>query len=265
VRGPQREVAEVKNAIAAYDLAPSLDAGSQRDLLRAHGVLMAGLAADAGRYRRGNVGVLAGSRVAHVAPKAARVPGLMADLLAFAATDRTAPLLVRACVVHYEIEFIHPFSDGNGRMGRLWQHAMLRGHSPVFEHLPTESLIKQHQAAYYDALAAADRSGNADSFVLFMLERLRESLAELVETFRPVRPDAGARLSEAALRFGREAFSRKDYLVLHKGISAPTASRDLRVGVERGLLRMRGEKATARYEFASGAATAAHKRARSER
>jgi len=138
VRGPAREILEIKNAIAAYDLAQALDAAVERDLLRAHGALMAGLIPDAGRYRRGNVGVLAGSRVAHVAPKAARVPALMTDLLAFIASDRTASLLVRACVVHYEIEFIHPFSDGNGRLGRLWQHVMLRAHSPVFDHLPAE-------------------------------------------------------------------------------------------------------------------------------
>jgi len=249
VRGPAREISEIKNAIAAYDLAPSLHPGSERDLLRAHRTLMADLAPDAGRYRRGNVGVIAGSRVAHVAPKADRVPALMRDLLEFAATEQAAPTLVRACVVHYEIEFIHPFGDGNGRVGRLWQHVMLRAHSPVFEHLPTESLIKEHQAAYYDALARSDRAGRATPFVLFMLEQLHESLTRWLKAFRPARANATTRLAAAAVRFGREPFSRKDYLTLHQDISAPTASRDLRTGVGRGDLRMQGDKATARYVF----------------
>lgn len=252
VRGPAREIAEIKNAIAAYDLAASFKPGAERDLLRAHGALMAGLAPDAGRYRKGNVGVVAGSRVAHVAPKAARVPALMNDVLAFAGNEQSAPTLVRACVVHYEIEFIHPFSDGNGRIGRLWQHVMLRTHSPVFEHLPTESLIKAHQADYYDALARSDRAGSAGPFLLFMLEQISESLQQWLEAFRPSRPDAASRLAAAASHFGRKPFSRKDYLALHKSISAPTASRDLRAGVERGELRMQGEKATARYVFLQG-------------
>jgi Fic family protein len=249
VRGPAREILEVKNALAAYELVPRLDPRSQADLLRAHAVLMAGLASDAGRYRRGNVGVLAGSRVTHVAPQAKRVRALMDDLFAFIASDRETPALVTACVFHYELEFIHPFSDGNGRVGRLWQHALLCAHSPVFAHVPAESMIKAQQRSYYDALARSDKAGDATAFVVFMLEQLETSLLRFVEEFRPSRSDARARLTAAAAHFATRTFSRRDYLALHRGISQATASRDLRAGVVSGQLQVRGDKAMARYVF----------------
>jgi Fic family protein len=262
VRGSVREIAEVANAIAAYELVARLDPHSERDLLRAHGVLMAGVSDDAGRYRRGNVGILTGSRVTHVAPKASRVPALMNDLFQFLATDRDTPAVVSASVFHYELELIHPFSDGNGRIGRLWQHTLLRRHSPLFEHLPTESLIKARQADYYDALARSDRAGNATPFLVFMLEQLEQSLSQFFEEFRPARTDASTRLSTAAAHFGAGSFSRKDYMAVHKGISQATASRDLRAGVAGGALIVRGDKATARYVFArAGARSAPRSRA----
>src|SRR6185436_9212078 len=160
VRGPSREIIEVENALAAYESIGRLDPRTEKDFLRAHAVLMRGLLADAGRYRRGNVGVLQGSRVAHVAPQAKRVPALMDELFQFVVQADNTPPLVEACVVHYEIEFIHPFSDGNGRIGRLWQHALACAYSEVFAHVPTESLIKANQRAYYDALSWSDRAGD---------------------------------------------------------------------------------------------------------
>jgi Fic family protein len=249
IRGASREVREITNAVEAYRLVPEFNPHSERHLLRAHGVLMAGLVDDAGRYRRGNVGVITGARVTHVAPPAKRVPTLMQDLFAFTAKAKDVPTLVKACVFHDELEFIHPFTDGNGRVGRLWQHAILYAHSDVFAHVPAESLIKTRQHAYYDALSRSDKAGDATSFIEFMLGVLEDSLTEFVAAFRPVRSDVTARLQAAASRFGPASFSRKDYLALHKGISPATASRDLRAGVEQGILRMRGEKATARYRF----------------
>jgi Fic family protein len=249
VRGPAREVTEVKNALAAYELAPKLDPRSERDLLRAHATLMAGLAGDAGRYRRGDVGIVTGKKVTHVAPPASRVPALMSDLFAFARRDDDTPPLVKACVLHYELEFIHPFTDGNGRAGRLWQHALLCSYSPVLAHVPTESMIKEHQKAYYAALARSDAAGDATTFVLFMLEQLHAALDRFALEFQPARVDAAARLETAARHFGKTIFSRRDYLGLHRGISQGTASRDLRAGVEHGTLRREGDKATARYTF----------------
>jgi len=248
--GPAHEVREVRNAIAAYALGPRLAPGSIRDLLRAHAVMMDGLVRDAGRWRAGDVGVIRGSRVGHVAPRAPRVPALMRELLGFIARDRETPPLVRACVAHYEIEFVHPFSDGNGRMGRLWQHVILLGVSPVFAFVPAESIIKDRQAAYYASLAACDRAGESTAFIEFALDALRAGLAEAVPGFRPRRPDAGARLEAARERFGRGSFTRADYLGLHPDIGTATASRDLRRGTDGGLLERSGHRATARYRFA---------------
>jgi len=251
VRGPAREVAEVENAIAAYALVPTLDPFAERDLLRAHATLLQGLADDAGRYRRGNVGVVTGSRVTHIAPPARRVPALMRELFRFARRERSTPALVKACVLHYELEFIHPFSDGNGRLGRLWQHALLCQHAPVFANVPVESVIKQRQEEYYAALARSDRAGDATDFVRFMLQVLHAALEGFLREYRPMRLDATARLDQAARHFGKRRFSRKDYLELHPTLSAPTASRDLRTGVELALLRIEGDKRTARYAFRS--------------
>ena len=170
---------------------------------------MAGLSDDAERYRRGNVGVITGSRVTHVAPQAKRVAALMEDLFSFLRDDDETPALVKACVFHYELEFIHPFSDGNGRAGRLWQHALLCAHSTLFALVPTESLIKAHQDGYYEALSRSDKSGDASFFVEFMLAQLHSALQDFASEFRPVRADASARLGLAARPFGRSAFARR--------------------------------------------------------
>jgi Fic family protein len=250
VAGSAREISEVKNALAAYALAHKLKPQSEKDLLKAHGVLMRDLAPDAGKYRRGGVGVVAGSRVVHVAPQAKRVPELMANLFAYMGRDTETHPLVRACVFHYELEFIHPFSDGNGRAGRLWQHVIASAYSPVFLHVPTESVIKDNQAAYYAVLARSDKAAESTEFVEFRLHKLLEALQQLVkESQKAPRQDAEARLEVARAHFAAKTFSRADYRALHLGISAPTASRDWRAGVERGLLRAAGDKATRTYVF----------------
>jgi Fic family protein len=253
VAGPAREIREVKNAIAAYALGPRLRPGSTRDILRAHAVMMDGLIDDAGRWRARDVGVIRGSKVGHIAPGAPRVPALMRELLAFIARDRETPALVRACVAHYEIEFIHPFSDGNGRIGRLWQHVILLGESPAFAFVPVESIVKDRQAAYYATLAACDRAGDSTAFVEFALDGLKTALAEVVPDLRPLArpraPDASQRLAVARQRFGRNLFTRRDYLDLHPGIATATASRDLKRGTDGALLEKSGHKATARYRF----------------
>jgi Fic family protein len=247
--GPAREVREVRNAIAAYALAPALDPGREEHLLRAHRVLMTGLTPDAGRYRRKGVGVLQGSRVAHVAPPAARVPGLVEDLLRWAKTDRETHPAIKAAVLHYELEFIHPFSDGNGRAGRLWQHVALVRFHPAFEHVPVESVIHARQADYYRTLALSDRAGSATPFLEFALAASRDALAELVGALRPERATPESRLESARQAFVHRDFSRKEYMALHTGISTATASRDLALGVERRMLSKRGTKAVARYGF----------------
>lgn len=247
--GPKREILEVRNALRAYDAAAPLSWKRERDLLAAHALFMKGLAPDAGRYRAGNVGVVHGhGRVAHVAPPAARVPLLMRDLFAFARSDEI-PLLVRAAVVHYEIEFIHPFSDGNGRLGRFWQHAMLRDVHAMFDHVPTESLILERQAEYYRVLGACDRAGDSTAFVEFILRAARDALAELAAAYRPMPESATDRLERARAAFGDQTFTRADYLGLLPKLSTATASRDLRHGVVARILARTGTKALARYGF----------------
>jgi len=247
VAGPARDIREVLNANRAYEDLTRRKPTASPSLRRAHGVLMDGLVEDAGRWRAGDVGVLRGSRVAHVAPPAHRVPDLMQDLFGFLRRRTELPWLIRAAVFHYELEFIHPFSDGNGRMGRLWQQVVCVAHEPVFEHLPVESLVRENQGDYYAALAECDRAGESTRFVEFVLDLVARSLRELVAAIRPGPSTATTRVERALVRLGDRAFSRKEYLALFPTISPATASRDLRTAVERGTLTRTGDKATTRY------------------
>ena len=249
VVGPAREVLEVRNAVEAYAQARSFDPAVEAHLLAAHRVLMRGLAPDAGRFRGAGVGVVQGSRVAHVAPPPGRVPGLVGDLLRWSRTDRATHPLVKSAVVHYELEFIHPFSDGNGRVGRLWQHVMLLRFHPAFEYVPLESVIHARQREYYRALGLSDRAGSATPFVELALDALRQALSELVGALRPERATATTRLEVAREAFGTRPFSRKEYMSAVRTISTATASRDLQEGVAGGALSKHGTKALARYRF----------------
>jgi len=175
VRGLPREIQEVKNAIAAYEMLETLKPSSPRHFLAAHSALMLGLADDAGRFRSGGVGVYQGKRLVHMAPPAERVPYLVKDLLAWLKGTDLHPLLASAAV-HYEIEFIHPFSDGNGRIGRLWQTVVLAKWKPQLAFLPVETVVHDRQAAYYKALAASDQQADAAPFAEFILQALLDAV-----------------------------------------------------------------------------------------
>jgi Fic family protein len=177
------------------------------------------------------------------------VPALVEGLLRWARTDRETHPTIKAAVLHYELEFIHPFSDGNGRAGRLWQHVALVRFHPAFEHVPVESVIHARQADYYRTLALSDGAGSATPFLEFALEASKDALAELVGALRPERATPESRLQSAQQAFAGREFSRKEYMVLHTSVSTATASRDLALGVERKLLSKRGNKALARYRF----------------
>lgn len=248
VRGAPREILEIRNANLAYERVGEWDPRQQRSLLRAHGVLMKGLAPDAGHFRTRQVGVLQGQRVAHLAPPPHRVPDLMRSLFRFVRAGH-APAIVTAIVFHYELELIHPFSDGNGRIGRLWQHALLLRASPLFAHIPAESLIREHQAEYYAALAASDRLGRSDPFLEYMLDMLLRALSRLSSDLRgkPETPDS--RMYKARRALGRRWFSRKQYLALFPRLSTASASRDLAKAVAKGELAARGDHALTRYRF----------------
>ena len=252
VVGERREILEITNALAAYDAARGADPAKEPALLGAHRTLMNGLVEDAGRYRQRSVGVLQGTKVAHVAPQAKQVPALVRQLLEFVGRDVATHPLIRAAAAHYEIEFIHPFTDGNGRMGRLWQHVILTRYAPVFEYVPVESIIEQRQAEYYRVLGECDRAGSSTTFIAFVLDALDEALGQFVEELRPAAATALTRLDRARSRLGATRFSRKEYLALFKTISTATASRDLQAGVADGTLVRRGNRAQARYRFVGG-------------
>lgn len=177
VLGLPREIQEVRNAFSTYEAMPEWQPSSRDNLLAAHALLMHGLIDDAGIYRRGGVGIYREARLLHMAPPANRVPQLMDDLLAWLSRCELHPLIA-SCVFHYEFEFIHPFADGNGRMGRLWQTLILSQWRAVLAYLPVESVIREQQDAYYEALAISDKAAEATPFVEFMLAALRQALLD---------------------------------------------------------------------------------------
>lgn len=177
VVAPIKQIQEVKNAIATYELYPTLNPFSVKDLLKAHGVMMQALVDDAGRFRRGGVGVFGEQGLVHMAPPADRVPMLMNDLFDWLKTSKDH-LLIRSCVFHYEFEFIHPFIDGNGRTGRLWQSLILGKLHPMFEHLPVENMVYANQQAYYDAITASTKAAQSGPFIDFMLGEIYKTLKE---------------------------------------------------------------------------------------
>lgn len=175
VLGPPSEIREVKNAFQAYELLPSLDPYSVDDFLHAHQLMTADLINDSGRFRTKGVGVFSGDTVVHMAPPASLVPELISSLFAWAKSSDVHPL-IKSCVFHFELEFIHPFIDGNGRMGRLWQTLILSKWEPLFAWIPSESLIHESRQQYYDALRESGKNGNSTYFVEFMLSVISNAL-----------------------------------------------------------------------------------------
>ena len=175
VVAPLKEIQEVKNAIKTYELYPKLNPFSIQDLLLAHGTMMSGLVDEAGMFRKGGVGVFDGDKPAHIAPPADRVRDLMNDLFVWL-ENADDHLLIRSCVFHYEFEFIHPFADGNGRIGRLWQSLILGRLNPIFEHLPVENMVYSNQQAYYNAINKSSSLADSGPFIDFMLEEILNAL-----------------------------------------------------------------------------------------
>lgn len=175
VLGDSRDILEVKNAKRAYDLLPDLNPYAIKDLLRAHRAMMDGLVVEAGCFRSGNVGVFKDGALIHAGTPAAYVPDVMADIFNWLQNTKLHPLL-SSCVFHFEFEFCHPFSDGNGRTGRLWHTLLLSKWRPVLAWLPVESTIRQRQAGYYEALAKSGATGSSEAFVEFMLKAIKDSL-----------------------------------------------------------------------------------------
>ena len=177
VVAPLKEIQEVKNAIKTYELYPKLNPFSLQGLLLAHGTMMSGLVDEAGMFRKGGVGVFDGDKPIHIAPPADRVRDLMSNLFGWL-ENADDHLLIRSCVFHYEFEFIHPFADGNGRIGRLWQSLILGRLNPIFEHLPVENMVYSNQQAYYHAINRSSDLGDSGPFIDFMLEEILNALVD---------------------------------------------------------------------------------------
>ncbi|MCB9082319.1 MAG: Fic family protein [Lewinellaceae bacterium] len=247
VVGPAKDIKEVQNAIEVYSKLSNFDPYSEESYLKAHRVLMSGLVEDAGKYRTKGVGIFKGEEIAHMAPPAWNVRNLMGNLFSYL-KESEDNLIVKSCVFHYEMEFVHPFMDGNGRMGRLWQTLILMQENPVFEYLPIEIEIKKNQGSYYEALSKSDKEGLCTKFVEFMLSMIKISLSELIEDQRKSFSDE-ERLQYFKEQTALKEFTRKDYLRVFKDISTATATRDLKKGVALGILKKKGDNRLAKYEF----------------
>lgn len=244
VIGPKKDVLEVVNAIKVYEKLEEYKFSSDKNFLKAHHELMNGLIESAGKYRKQGVGIIKGTIVEHIAPPYENVPHLMKDLFEYV-KDADELTLIKSCVFHYEMEFIHPFLDGNGRMGRLWQTLILMSEYPIFEFLPFETLINQTQDDYYKSLSLSDKSGKSTYFIEYMLGVIDKSLESLLNYNNRILKDLD-RL-EYFLKLGVKEFTRKDYMNIFKDLSSATASRDLKKGIELKMLESVGNLNKTKY------------------
>jgi Fic family protein len=244
---PQKDIIEVKNAINVYDRLEEFKVYSLKSLCEAHKLLMIDLIDNAGKLRNTSVGIVKGEQLAHLAPPGEIVKPLMNDLFDYLKNDNDL-LLIKSCVFHYEFEFIHPFLDGNGRMGRLWQTLILKQYSPIFDFLPIETLVKEKQQDYYNVLGRSDKKGTSTDFIEFMLEIIKDALEDLLKTQNITLTNID-RIEKYNDIIGLNEFSRQDYMRAFKNISPATASRDLKIAVDSGIIEKYGDKRTTRYKF----------------
>ena len=240
VLAPPKDIAEVQNAYEIYDRLDTLNPYSVEDLLLAHEVMTRGLVDESGSFRSGSVGVVDNhGNILHVGTLPAYVPGLVCELLDWVRND-PHHILIKSCVFHYEFELIHPFADGNGRIGRLWHTLMMSRWNPIFAWLPIESMIHDRQEGYYRAFNAANNTADSTVFIEFMLESIRDTMLEAAEGVAHVPP------SKADKVFARESIIM-DYLkenntitnsdvrdLLH--VSSATANRVLNTMADEGML-----------------------------
>ena len=245
VVGPEKDILEVLNAFEVYKNINKLKPESEKDFLKAHQLLLQKLIKDSGTYRKQSVGIVKGSKVEHIAPPFENVPYLMKDLFEYL-KDENEITLIKSCVFHYEMEFIHPFLDGNGRMGRLWQTLILMQEYPIFEFLPFETLIEKNQKEYYNALSVSDKEGKSTKFIEYMLKIIEDSLIELLKNSIKKLTDNDRMI--LFLENQNTDFTRKHYMNYFKDISSATASRDLKNAVEKGIISKLGDKKTTIYK-----------------
>ena len=247
VVAPIKEIQEVKNAIKTYEMYPSLDAFNEKDLLKAHGVMMQALVDDAGHYRHGGVGVFGEKGLVHLAPPADRVPMLMRDLFDWLKHSKDH-LLIRSCVFHFEFEFIHPFIDGNGRMGRLWQSLILGKLHPLFEHLPVENMVYSNQQQYYDAITASTNAGQSGPFIDFMLN-VHDNIPNKVPNKVPNKlkqqyPGLSDAVWDVYLELKEDAYASAETIGSRLGISGRMVRKHISILREAGLIVRVGSNKT---------------------
>jgi len=246
VIGPKKDILEVQNAVKTYEALPYLKPYSIKDFLKAHKMLMDNLINNPGEFRKKQVGIMKGKDVKHIAPGYEMVPGLMNDLFNYIKNDKDMNI-IKSCVFHYEMEFIHPFEDGNGRMGRLWQTRLLMEENPIFEYVPIEETIKINQSEYYNILEKCDNTGKSTEFIGFMLNLINESLRNTIKISKTPSIDYNLR-TEYALSKLDNWFDRKEYMTINKGISTATASRDLKKMIEEGKIESKGSGRSTIYK-----------------
>lgn len=237
ILGPGQDIKEVQNAYEAYELLLDFNPYDVSSLLEAHMILMNDLTKEAGTFRSGGVGIFAGENLIHMAPPASFVPEQISQLLLWAKNSEVHPL-IKSCVFHYEFEFIHPFADGNGRMGRMWQTLILYKWKRLFGWLPVESLVKDRQDNYYKVLGECDKAADSVKFIEFMLESIRDSLVEISST-----EQVGVQVSEQVeillTAIGKDTVSGKE-LMERVGLKhRPTFRKNyLLPAIENGYLEM---------------------------
>ncbi len=236
VIGPPKDIAEAKNAYEIYEMMAQLDPYSVDDLLNAHGIMTRGLVEESGCFRSGPVGVVdKQGKILHFGTLPDYVPGNTMELLEWVRSSEF-PMLIKSCVFHYELELIHPFADGNGRIGRLWHTLLLTQWKPLFAWLPVESIIHDRQEEYYNAINRSNYEGESTAFIVFMLSAIKEALAEAAQTV-----GAAESMSSDEQRWYRiESFLEKNKTIMNADVrqmfqvSAATANRILARLTEEG-------------------------------
>ncbi len=231
VLAPPKDIAEVKNAYEIYERLDELDPYSVDDLMTAHGIMTRGLVEESGVFRSRPVGVVDNEgNVLHFGTLPQYVPDLVLELLDWAKTSEVH-MLIRSCVFHYELELIHPFADGNGRVGRLWHTLLLSKWNPAFAWLPVESIIHDRQQEYYEAINASNDAGESTVFIEFMLSAIKASLIDALNTSDEM---GDGPMDKATLRWKQiEKFLETHPFIMNAdvrtlcGISAATANRIL--------------------------------------
>lgn len=178
VIGPPKDIKEVQNAYEIYERLDLLDPFSAEDLLSAHYTMTKDLVQESGMFRTGNVGIVdKDGNVLHFGTLPSQVPFMVADLMEWT-KNSDLPMLIKSCVFHYEFEVIHPFADGNGRVGRLWHTLLLSKWNKLFAWLPVESIIHDRQEDYYRAFNRSNAEGESTVFIEFMLSAIEDALNE---------------------------------------------------------------------------------------